>query len=135
MDLQGSYLRHFNKLPTGLWYNSSRVSGRGFMQKLLSSRLFQAIRVIPLVACLFFSIWAYPVAAKYPCAKLDETLRIYLSTGYALFLSGELVSDAAIIIMVNTKGTEYVILGVDSEERACILLRGSNLMFFDGSET
>lgn len=102
---------------------------------LLSSKLKQAIRGFPLVACLLFSIWAYPVAAKYPCAKLDETLRIYLATGYALLLSGDLITDAAIIIMVNTKGPEYVILGVDNQQRACILLRGSNLMFFDGSES
>ncbi len=104
------------------------------MKMLPPMSLKTAIRAFSLMAVLLFAVHAYPAAAKYPCGDYTDILRTHLQGGYALFMSGSLDNDGALIMMVDTHNGDFIIIGVDNQQRACVLLRGSGLMYFTGEK-
>lgn len=97
---------------------------------LLPSTLKRAVSVLTLTALLLFAVMAYPMAAEYRCEAAKSALPKYMRAGFALFATGEMPRDAAVIVMLNPNNGDWLILGMDNHEMTCQLLRGSRIVFF-----
>lgn len=79
---------------------------------------------------LGLSLWLYPLQSysAQGCGTIKENLKAALNAGFAPVFTA--VTDRAmpIIVVVNRAG-DWVILGIDENENACILARGFDLQF------
>lgn len=93
------------------------------------NKLTRAIRVLTLIALVFFAVKAYPARAEFECGDHKTALRNLFETGYSYLLTA-IDSHANVIQMfVNLKTGVWVQIGVDDKMASCVLMHGSDFEF------
>lgn len=101
--------------PPTLLYNMRRVVG-----------------AILLAALLFFSIAAYPASASFKCGTTEEVIKAAFDNGYAFLATAAGEHGEAIVVFLNVRRGafgKWLIVGVDENGGACVLLKGDSWQF------
>mgnify|MGYP001618742220 CR=1 FL=1 len=75
-----------------------------------------------------FCIISYPVQARFDCFKTQDLVMASMQDGYAFMAVAIIDNILPVIVMLDQEGN-FKVIGTDPDEKACLLIQGSEWTF------